>query len=191
MKSSSLLQHIGIALTLTCLAAINNIIFRQFVTGQLSAKMNISLIVLLYLGYLIQQSDLAAGKITLLSINLGILITCLFAITHLPTLLLIYLLMIWLNRLLLCYSNVLAILADLGLCLISASMVYWVWVNGNSIIAALWCFLLLQALHTLLPYKEIPIRQKPSSTSTDHFNHALQSAESALQQIMASSSNVK
>ena len=184
MKPNALLQQIVIALALTCLAAANDFIFSQFFTGQLSTKLNLSIIVFCYLGYLNRQSHLPAGRIILLLINISALLICLFTVDRFNTLLLIYLAMIWLNRSLLCYSGVLAVLADLGLCLGSASAVYGVLANGNSVIAALWCFLLLQALHPLIPGKKLPKTTKRTSTSTDTFDQSLQAAENALQAIL-------
>ena len=184
MKPTSVLQHIGVALVLTCLAAVNDLILRQFFSELLSDKLNISLLVFLYLSYLIRQNRLPAGRITLLVINLSVLLFCLFAVTQTTTLLLIYLTMIWLNRSLLRYSSLLTILADLGLCLISASLVYWVFVNGYSILTTLWCFLLLQALHSLIPTKKAANNPKHTSPSFDNFDRSLQSAENALQQLL-------
>ena len=91
MKASSLLQHIGIALALTCLAIINNFILIQFFTGLLSARLNISVIVFLYLAYLIWQSRLTAGRPTLLFIDISTLSICLLTSLHTETLFLMYL----------------------------------------------------------------------------------------------------
>lgn len=182
MKTSSLLQQISIALLLTLLAAINDFILRQFFTGLLSAKVNIALIVFLYLAYLIWQNRIAAGRITLLLIDLSVLLICLFTSLSTISLLIICLFLIWLNRLLLCYSSVLSILADLGLCLLSACVVYWLLFNGHGLITALWSLLLLQSLHCLIADKKMA--SKPQESSSDNFDHALQSAESALQQLL-------
>ena len=179
MKVSSLLQHIGIAMILSCLAAINNFIF----SGLLSSRFNISLIVFLYLVYLIWQSHLAAGRITLLVFNLCVLLFFLFTGIHLVTLLWVYLAIIWLTRSLLYYSSLLSVLADLGLCLFSASIAYWLLSNGYGLVSIMWCLLLLQALHSLIPGKRKPAKSQQTSTS-DNFNHALQSAESALHQLL-------
>ena len=179
MKSSSLLQHIGIALILTCLAAINDVIF----TGLLSSKFNISLSVFLYLAYLVWQSPLAAGRITLLILDLCVLLICLFIDLHIVILLSVFLTMMWLNRFLLYYSSPLAVLADLGLCLFSASIAYWLLFNGHSLIIVLWCLLLLQALHSLIPDKK-KLGKPQQAAPNDNFDHALQSAESALQQLI-------
>ncbi|NOQ14271.1 MAG: hypothetical protein GQ583_07325 [Methyloprofundus sp.] len=178
MKASSLLQHIGIALILTCLAAINDFAFSRL----LSSKFNISLSVFLYLAYLVWQSPLVAGRVTLLILDLSVLLICLFIGLNMLTLLLIFLAMMWLNRLLLYYSSPLAVLADLGLCLFTAGIAYWLLFNGQSLVIVLWCLLLLQALHSLIPGKKK--FAKPREASSDNFDHALQSAETALQQLI-------
>lgn len=187
MKYTALLQHIVVALILTCLGAACDFIFGQFFTGLLSTKLSLSVIVFCYLVYIIRQSHLPAGRISLLSINLCVLLVCLVWVDRFNTLILIYLAMIWLNRSLICYSGILAIVADLGLCLVSASVVYGVLVQRNSVIVALWCFLLLQALHTLIPGKKLPNNSKHGKTSTDNFDHSLQAAENALQEILRKS----
>ena len=178
MKVSSLLRHIGIAMMLSSLAAIVETIF----TGLLSSKLNISLIVFLYLTYLIWQSHLAAGRITLLVFNLCVLLIFLFKGIHLVTLLWVYLAIIWLNRSLLYYSSLLSVLADLGLCLFSASIAYWLLSNDYGLVSIMLCLLLLQGLHCLIVDKKIP--SKSQTSSADNFNHALKSAESALQQLI-------
>lgn len=180
MRTSLLLQHIGIALALTCLATINDFILKHFFTDLFSSKLNISLIVFLYLAYLIWQNRLAAGRIILLLIDLTVLFICLFIDLQMITLSLIYLALVWLNRLLLCYSSPVAALADSGLCLFSAGMAYWLIHNGYGLITTLWCLLLLQSLHCLIADKKT--LSKPQS-STNNFDYALQSAERALQQL--------
>jgi len=179
MKASLLLQHIGIAMLLTGLAAINGFVF----SGLLSSKLNISLSVFLYLAYLIWQSPSAAGRITLLVLDLSVLLTCLLTDLYTPTLLLVFLAMIWVNRFVLYYSSPFAVLADLGLCLFSASIAYWLLFKGHSLIIVLWCVLLLQALHSLIPGKK-KSRKTSQASSADNFDHALQSAENALQQLI-------
>jgi len=185
MKENTLLQHIGLAIGLSVLALINDLILRQFVNVMLSNQLNISLLVCLYLGFIIRRSSLISGRITLLAINLSIVLISLFWIKHASTLLVIFLTTIFCNRALLCYANLLAIMADLGLCLLSASTAFWLLANNYSSLTALWCFMLLQALHTLLPSKKVAYAKKQSAPSQDKFNHALQSAEGALQKLLS------
>jgi len=185
MKENTLLQHIGLAIGLSALALINDLILRQLFNVMLSNQLNISLLVCLYLGFIIRRSPLIAGRIILLAINLSIVLISLFWVKHTSTLLVIYLTMIFCNRSLLCYANLLAIMSDLGLCLLSASTAFWLLANSYSILTALWCFMLLQALHTLLPSKKVSHAKRQPAPSQDKFNHALQSAEGALQKLLS------
>lgn len=182
MKASTLLQHIGIALLLTFLATINDTIFRQFMSGLFSIKLNIASSIFLYLVFIIWQSRVAAGKITLLLIDLSLLLISLFTNLSSVSLILIGLLLIWLNRCLLCYSSLLTVFADFALCLLSAFVVYSLLSNGHSLMTALWCLLLLQSLHCLFVDKKMA--SKLQASPNDNFEQALQSAENALQQLI-------
>jgi len=184
MNTNALLKHIGIAIALSILAIIGDTLLTPFLTKLLTNRLNISAIVFLYLSLLIQQSDLTTGKVTLFTINLAVLFTSLLSVEQLPALLGIYLIMIWLSRSLLNYTSLLTSIADFSLCVLSASIVYWLLLHGHSSITALWCFLLLQALHALLPKKDRPLPKSDGSISKNNFNQALQSAESALQQLL-------
>ena len=184
MKSTALLQQIGIALVLTCLAAINEVLLSQFFTGLLTAKLNLSFIILLYLSYLILRNRLPVGRTTLMTINLGLMLICLITETSLSTLLWVYPTMIWINRSLLRYAGMVAVLADLGLSLLGIGAALWALSNGHGLITALWCFLLIQALHILIPGKEALNKAKHAASVSDNFGRALQSAENALQQLL-------
>lgn len=177
MTSSTLLRHISLAVVLSGLVLMNEFIF----SGLLSSQFNLSFIVLLYLCYLISQSHLVAGRITLVGVDLSAILICWFSDLSIGELLLVYLAMIWLNRALLCYSSLLAILADLTLCLFTASVVYWLFLMSFSLTSIVWCLLLLQALHSLIPGKKKPVKKMPSG---DGFEHALETAESALQRLL-------
>ncbi len=179
MKPASLLQHITIALGLSCLAAISGYLSSQFIESTLNVRLNISFIVLLYLGYLLRQNHLTAGRLTLMALNTGLILICLLTEVRLSTLVWIYPVMIWVTRSLLRYQGVLSILADLILCLFSTGTALWLIGNGYGLMSALWCFLLLQALHILIPGK----KSEQLSSGSDIFNTAAKSAERALQQL--------
>ena len=184
MKASSLLHHIFIALVLTGVAAISEVLLKQFFSELPSIKLSISLVMFLYLCDLIYQSRPAIGKLTLFAVNLSVLLISLFTVDSLTLLLLLYTAIIWSNRALLCYASIVAVLTDLSLCVISAAIVLWVCVNGNSLMTALWCFLLLQALHTLIPGKKLSGQFNADLQATDAFNRAMSTAENALQQLL-------
>lgn len=182
MKLSLLVQQIALALVLTALALINNVVFSCFFTTEFSNKLNMSVIVFSYLVYLIWQSPIRVGKVTLLVLNTAILFITLYATVQFNTLFLIYLIVIWLTRCVLRQSGLVTGFIDLLLCLVSSSVFYAVFIQGYGLISALWCFLLLQASHGLIP------SHKSMSTSqcqaTDAFDQALQTAESAMQSLL-------
>jgi hypothetical protein len=183
MKSTSLLQHISLAIALSCLAFVNDVILKQWVTAALSVRLNLSLSVFLYLGYLMRCHPMPAGRMTLLMINLVVLLVCLSTDARFSTLLWVYLVMIWINRSLLRYASVVAAAADLGLSLFSAGAFYAIFSNGYGLVTSLWCFLLLQALHSVIPGKKVPIKPNCKAPA-DQFDRALHSAENALQQLL-------
>lgn len=179
MKQSSLLQHITIALGLSCLAAISGYVSSLFLETTLSVRLNLSFILFLYLSYLIRQNHLPAGRLTLMALNTGLILIFLLTEARLNTLVWVYPGMIWITRSLLRYLNVYSILADLILCLCSTGTALWLIGNGYGLMSALWCFLLLQALHIVIPGK----KSKQHTSGIDKFNSAAKSAESALQQL--------
>lgn len=184
MKANSLVPQLVIALLLSCLAAIVAGLFNQFVSGQTNARINLSLIMLLYLGCLIWQNPMPAGRVTLMAFNLGLMLLCMLFEVRLETVFWLYPTIIWLNRCLLRYSSILAIMSDSALCLLGTGAALWALGNGYGLVMALWCFLLLQAVHVMIPCRKAPHRKMPASQTQDNFNRAMQSAESALQQLM-------
>ena len=186
MKSTSLVHPIGIAFLLTGLAALNELLLSQWLSGVSNARLNLSIILLLYVGFLIRQNRLRAGAITLMAFDLGVIVICLLAETRLSTLLWLYPVIMWLNRSLLRYSGFVPVFVDLGLCLLGIGAVLWAVNNDHGVTTALWCFLLLQALHILIPCKTVRYDAKPAPPADDNFDRALQSAENALQQLLRS-----
>ncbi|MGR9116188.1 MAG: hypothetical protein ACU85E_10510 [Gammaproteobacteria bacterium] len=181
MKTTALLNQIGVAIALTFLAAINQTLLAPFAFDQLGAKLNLSLIVLLYLGYLNLQYRVPAGRIVLMVVNLAIVLLCLLIEIRLNTLSWLFPAMIWFNRSILRYTGVLVVLADLSLCLLGTAAIVWTLGNDHSLIAAIWCFLLLQALHVMI---QADNKCSCDPSSSVDFNRALEYAESALQRLL-------
>jgi len=181
VKPSSLLQHIGIAIVLISLVALNDLVLRYFFTGLFSTKIAIALTVGLYLAFIIQQSHVTAGRITLLLIDLAVILICMYSDLPVQTLLLIYLTIIWLNRSVLIYTSLFSVTADLALCLLSVGIAYSLFLSGNNLISILWCLLLIQTLHCLIPGARQVIKTQQAS---DNFEHNLQTAENALQRLL-------
>lgn len=184
MKMTALVQHIVLAFVLTSMAAANQLLLCLFFSGSLSVKLNLSATVFFYLCWLIWRNPMPAGRLTLLTGNLMVILMGLFSGLHLSTLLVMFPAMIWLTRSLLRYSGLVAVSTDLALCLISTGAFYAVLAGDRGSVAALWCFLLLQALHTLIPSRKSLDKPAPTASSPDSFNQALQTAESALQHLL-------
>ncbi len=125
MKGNALLQHILLAIGLSTLALVNDLLLRQFFNVQLCNQLNISLLLCLYLGFIIRHSPFIAGRITLCAINLSIVLLGLLTINHTGSLLMIYLAMIFCSRVLLCYAKLFAIMAEFVLCIFSATAAFW------------------------------------------------------------------
>lgn len=184
MKPNALLPQIVVALLLSCVAAIIAALLNQFVDDFTGARFNLSLIGLLYLAFLIRQNPIPAGRVVLMATNLGLAMLCLLLEARLSTLFWLYPAMIWFNRSLLRYSSILPILADLTLCLLGAGAALWALSHGYGLTIALWCFLLLQALHVIIPCRKKICKTERETPSADDFNRALHSAENALQQLI-------
>jgi len=185
MKANDFLLHIILAIILSALAIIGDLLLSVFFTGTLMIQINITLVLALYLSFIISKSQIKAGKLSLISLNLSMLLISLYFINEVTALLISYLCLIFINRAILSYGYRLSVLADLGLCLVSASAVLYLIDHGYSYLMALWCFLLLQALHSLLPSKKSIKNKKQRINSQDKFDQALHSAEEALHKILS------
>ncbi len=183
MKQASVIQHIGFAIALSCIALINQALLQQFFNSFFVIKLNLAMITCLYLSFLIWQNRLPVGRLILLTINIGIILISLEYIQSLPNLSVLYLSLIWITRCLLRYTNSWAILTDLAFCIASIGIAFWVFNFSHSTIISLWCLLLVQALHTLIPSRNAAYKQ-PHQASSDNFEHTLQTAERVLQQLL-------
>ena len=93
--------------------------------------------------------------------------------------------MIWLVRALYFYSSPLSALADLGLNALAVAAVVWATVQSGSLLLALWCFFLVQALFVLLPKGSgtTGSRSGQVGVEVDKFDQARQTAQSALRKL--------
>ncbi|NOQ65376.1 MAG: hypothetical protein GQ582_12770 [Methyloprofundus sp.] len=181
MKISRLLKHIALAVVLSFVAFINELLLMPFLSTASSTALTLSLVIFLYLSFLIWQSPKALGKISLLLIDISLILGCVLFAFPSSTLIVIYLLLIWVNRSLLYHSNSLAILTDLALCLSTLLVTYWLVISAYGLIMVLWCLLLLQSLHCLLIVQK---NRSTPDTSNDSFDQAYQAAEKAVQELL-------
>ena len=184
MKQRSLLQNIGIAILLTILAVLADSFFYKLMGWNTAVRLVIEVVAVVYLGCLIYQSRVRAGKLTLTIICLTMPLFGFFFIEQSGLLVVVAAGMIWVARSLLNYSSIVSAITDLGLCIFSLAGAGWAFSVSGSIIAAVWSFFLIQSLHSLIPTKFGEVKQVAAAEpSADHFGHAYQSAEEAIRQM--------
>ena len=98
--------------------------------------------------------------------------------------LLVHVVMIWLVRALYFYSSLLAALADLGLNALAMAAVVWASLQSGSLMLAMWCFFLVQALFVMLPRNMEKSRNETLATGeVDPFDTARRNAQAALRKL--------
>ena len=184
MKQQSLVQHIGVAMLLTIIAILTGFIFHKVMGWNTAVKLVMVAVTLVYLGYLIYQSRVRAGKLTLIIICLMMSLSCFFLVERSGLMLVIAAVMIWVVRSLLNYSSIVAVITDMGLCTFSLAGADWAFSASGSIVAAIWSFYLIQSLHCLIPQQFGETKQvMADEQSVDYFDHAYQLAEQAIRQM--------
>lgn len=137
-----------------------------------------------YILYLLQRSGQKTGRlVTLLAWSLSALLISLF-VPSLPLYLLLHIGLVWLIRSLYFHASLFPAVADLGLSGLGAAAIAWALLQSSSLLLAIWCYFLLQALFSAIPAfgRRSTVRQQPAD-STDRFRQAEQAAEAALQKL--------
>jgi hypothetical protein len=137
-----------------------------------------------YILYLLRASGERLGRVTALAAWLLITVTTAWLAPPLMLCLLIHVAMIWLVRALYYYSSLLPALADLGLNTLAVAAVVWATSQSGSLLLALWCFFLVQALFVMIPQG----MNKPGDDAAllaeqDPFEQARRTAQAALRKI--------
>lgn len=134
----------------------------------------------IYALWLLARAPRRAGRITAGAIALLLLSGSWLFVNSLPFFLLLQLGAIWGVRALCLYRSLSGALVDAGLCAVSLLLSTWALNMTGSVFAALWCFFLLQASHTLLPEACAKRRQDQCN---EPFERASRTAETALQRL--------
>lgn len=180
MSRPTVLQNIGIAMLLTLFAVMGEAVFGVFTAKYQAMKFAGALTLCAYLLLLLRQSRLHSGQIVMAVITLLIIGFGLFVLQRPSALVLAAVTLVWLWRSLLCASGLLSVAVDMALCALGTVAAYQAFALSGSFAAALWCFLLLQALHSVFPASFGRDMARPGQ---DRFNNAFQTAEDALQQL--------
>lgn len=137
-----------------------------------------------YVLYLLHRSGQKTGRVvTLAAWGISTMLIGLF-IPSLSLYLLLHIGLVWLIRSLYFHSSILPAVADLGLNGLGAVAIVWALLQTGSLLLAIWCFFLLQALFSAIPAIGRSRRQKADHPSPeDRFRQAEQAAETALQKL--------
>ena len=111
----------------------------------------VSLIALAYVGYLLTRSRARVGRITALALSVVVAGVAWGVELPLAFYLIVHVGLIWLIRSLYFYSGVVPALMDLGLSALALTAAVWATLQSGSIFLTIWCFLLVQALHVVIP----------------------------------------
>lgn len=172
MKKPNLLDGILAAILITVCTGSISLILSSFITDNTLFKILLSFSTLSYLIYLLKRSQTQIGWFVVIMtwgfINFGSWLMGLSLIEQV----ILQIGLIWLVRSLYFHSSILTGFLDLGLILTGLAGSIWAILNTNNEIIALWTFLLLQSLFTLIPNLRLsPANNKIDNTSTFQSSH--------------------
>lgn len=137
-----------------------------------------------YVLYLLRRSGQKTGRVvTLAAWSISALLIYLL-VPSLPLYLLLHIGLVWLIRSLYFHGSLFPAIADLGLNGLGAAAVIWALLQTGSLLLAIWCFFLLQALFSAIPVLGRPTTRKADRPEPeDRFRQAEQAAEAALRKL--------
>lgn len=187
MKPQSFLQGAGIALALSLVGSILYAVLTPLQSGGTVLRMLIALLGLSYVIYILACSVKKTGRVTALLVWIAVATASWFAAPPLVIYLLIHAALIWLLRSLYRYTSPFSALLDSGLSGLSVAAAIWALAWSGSLLLAIWCFFLVQALSVSIP-PSIRHRQGSRQIKPDddeRFQRAYRAADSALRRISA------
>jgi len=122
-----------------------------FVTSDNQIYLTASLLGLIYILYLMNQSKVETGRITALTIWIVITLSSWFTAIPFSLFIIVQLAIIWMLRSLYFYSSIFTSIADLFLSTISFSAALWAGFHSGSLFLALWSLFLMQSLFIFIP----------------------------------------
>lgn len=186
IKRPSFLQGVLVALLLSFFGGAVFVTLKVLLAPGLLLRTVIALLALAYVLYLLSRSRERTGRIV--CIVLWTLIATITWVLHPPLLLyvLVHAGLIWLIRSLYFHASVLAALADLGLSALSLAAAIWATSQSHSLMLALWCFFLVQALFVAIPASLRSSTATQETSGDEGFQRAHRCAEAALRRLYAS-----
>lgn len=181
MKSATFLHGVVVAFVLSVFGAALFALLMGIMHVGGALRIVVSLTTIAYIGYLLCRSRSRVGRITALALSLLAAAFCWGVELPMALYLVVHVALIWLVRSLYFYSGVLAALMDLGLGVIALGAGIWAAAQAGSVFLALWCFLLVQALHVFVPTSIVGRRESDGSVTNEaRFQRARRTAEAAI-----------
>ena len=185
MKPRSFLHGAGIALALSLVGSILYTVLTPLLSGSTVLRMLIALLGLSYVIYILACSGAKTGRVTALLVWITVATASWFAAPPLVIYLLIHAALIWLLRSLYRYSSAFSALLDFGLSALSVAAAIWALFWSGSLLLAIWCFFLVQALSVSIP-RSIQRRRANRQLKPDHdenFQRAYRAADKAIMSV--------
>lgn len=187
MKRPGFLQGVVVALLAALLGEVLFVALAPLVGSVTALHLVIASASFCYLLYLLRYSGVRLGRMTTLLGWLSVTVVTAWMGPPLMLYLLVHVAMIWLVRSLYFYSSLLPALMDLGLTLLSVAAVAWATAQSGSLLLAVWCFFLLQALFAFIPRNwSRPASPKGGVVGEEErFEQARRTAQAALRKLSA------
>ncbi len=188
MKQPTFLEGVAVALAVSITGSVLYTAIDTVFPGVPVLRLLIAGIGLAYVVYLLSRSPERVGRVT--ATAAWLLIAGVLWFTHPPLLLYVcmHLAAIWLIRSLYFYSSALSALADLGLNGLGLAACIWAITHTGSVLLAIWCFFLVQALFVAIPksLQRKPVTALAGHDHADRFQHAYHAAENAVRKLSSS-----
>lgn len=181
MKTPSFWEGVLLAIVASMAADVWFVASRWWLPVPQALRLLIAGLAFAYCVYLLLRSRERAGRMTALAAWIALSAAVWLWSPPLPLFLLLHLGMVWLLRSLYFQPGPIAALADFALNGLSLAAALWAATSTGSLLLAVWCFFLTQALFVVIPGGLG--QPKPAPTPDDRFQQAYRCAEAALRKI--------
>ena len=179
MKRPSILSGIIYAIVagLTTTPLMN--MFDYFGLVSLQAPIWLGLLWLVYIVYLVKNSNMRTGAFSLILLTgVGILLCMCFGVSQ-YTFLYVFLVGLWLARAVIFHRSLDAILLDGAVVIIGVGVAHYLY-ELKGLPVATWGFFLVQSAFMWIPKSFFPLQKNTAQPKTDQFLHHAKVAEAAL-----------
>ncbi len=182
MKTPTFLEGAGVALAASVAGSVTHTALAAAAGGGVLRPV-VAGLALGYVAYLLARSTVRVGRVTALAAWGAAAVLIWLAAPPLALYLLLHLGALWLLRSLFFHSSLFAAAADLGLNLLALAAAVWAVLHTGSLLLAIWCFFLVQALFVVIPPSLVRPSPAGRQESDDPFEHAHRVAEAAVRRL--------